>query len=57
MREDGGRKPRKQSVPSPSQCAALKEFQKEVALNPYGMRTIDTAMSASDTNTHSQHKH
>jgi hypothetical protein len=57
MRGDGAKKPRKQSVTPPSQQAALKEFQKEVALNPYGMHTIDTALLISDTNTRSQHKH
>jgi hypothetical protein len=57
MRGDGAKKPRKQSVASPSQHAALKEFQKEVALNPYGMYTIGTAIFTSQTDSQSQHKH
>lgn len=36
MRGDGARKQRRQSAP---QDDSLKEFQKEVALNPYGMHT------------------
>jgi hypothetical protein len=56
MRGDGAKKSRKQSVVPPSQHAALKEFQKEVAMNPYGMYTINTAIPASKTDAHSQHK-
>jgi hypothetical protein len=44
MRGDSAKKPRKQSVAPPSQRDALKEFHKEVAMNPYGMHITGTAI-------------